>query len=135
MVIFYDYKLFFKNNQNGVVLFEKSFSLSEIKLDYFLSPTNLESNHLRELRSFEKSESIIALSNLDQLFYVEYTPKTNELTRFKSNADLRFNSYHINKNILVGLSKTTKEFKFVFYNELYSEAKEFYRQEICDAIA
>ncbi len=118
LALFYDHQLFVVDTRAGSILLEKNFTMPEIKVDYFLSPTNLNSNSLFNLTPVENSNCFLALSNLDQLVLVDYLSRGStlspELKKIVSNSSsIKFSSYKVNKNILVAFSKNAN--KFVFY--------------------
>lgn len=113
LILFINTSLFMIDTTTGSILAQTDLAIEEIKLDYFLSPTNLNSNRLTHLTPISNSNDLLGLSNLNQLVYIEY--KSGRVSRFYTDTTTQFTSFKIYQhNMLIALNSNDK--KFIFYD-------------------
>ena len=64
LALFYDYRIYLIDIQIGRIIFTKDLAQPSMSAEFFLSPTNLESNRLYKLTAIEITDCLVALSNL-----------------------------------------------------------------------
>ena len=113
IVLFYDCSIFFIDSNNGMILFIKDFSLPEVDADYFLSPTNLQTNQLIKLTPVECCvDAILATSNLKHLNFITFDRSLNKIGK-KFRSKNQFESFQTNQSLLCAFDKSKN--KILFY--------------------
>jgi hypothetical protein len=126
MILFYDCQIHFINTKNGEVIFRKDFTGHDMGLDYFLSPTNLPSNVFNKLTPIEYTDSLIALSNLNQLVYIEIDQGKISNKIMTDLADDKFESFRLNKSLVCAYTKI--KHAIFFYNLNILQNKKIFQQ-------
>lgn len=123
LVVFAHHSLLYFDTSSGQLVASKDLVGHEINLEYFLSPTNLFTNHLACLTPLANSNNVIALSNLNDLVFIEHinndestktttTTTTGSLNLIDSNnKHNRFDSFQVNTrvNAALALDKTNQQ--------------------------
>jgi hypothetical protein len=114
MILFYDCQIHLINLKSGEIVFHKDFTQHDIGLDYFLSPTNLPANVFEKITPIENTNSLIAMSNLNQLVYFEIE-QANISNKFMTDLSKdKFESFRLSKNFLCAYTKI--KHAIFFYN-------------------
>lgn len=122
LVVFAHHSLLYFDTTSGQLVASKDLVGHEINLEYFLSPTNLFTNHLTCLTPLANSNNVIALSNLNDLVFIEHinndegtkttTTTSGSLNLVDSNnKHNRFDSFQVNTrvNAALALDKTNQQ--------------------------
>jgi len=108
LVHFYNSILTYIDLKTKVVLFTIDFFKRDLNLEYFLSPTNLFSNKLKNLTSIKNTHNTLALNNLGDLVLIKFE-KHNNYKIIKSsssnNGSIKFESFKMNENKLIAYDK------------------------------
>lgn len=125
--IFYEYDLYVVDTQNGQVLLKHTFIDNQIDLNYFLSPTNLNSSDLYHLTPFQdpvdEFESLIALDNLNKLLVIRFNQSSKKIIRSVVNQEAKnepasIHSFVINGNMIVAYNKQDSQLLVCSVNNL-----------------
>ncbi len=117
MILFYDCQIHFIKVPSGEVNFRKDFTRHDIGLDYFLSPTNLPSNVFNKLTPIENTDSLLAMSNLGQLVYIEID-QAKIANKIVTDLTDKFESFKLNKSLVCAYTKIKQAIFFYNLNSL-----------------
>lgn len=122
LVLCAHHSLLFIDSSTGKVAFTKDLDGHQINVEYFLSPTNLSTNHLAKLTAIVNSDNVIALSNLKNLVFVEHnniddSDSSTRINLFDSdNKRNQFDSFQINFKAQVALALDKTNFELVVFD-------------------
>lgn len=94
------------------IVFKIDFSERILNVEFFLSPTNLFSNKLRNLISMENTHNLIALNNLNDLILIKLEKgKSYKIIKssLRNKSEMKFESFKINKMQLIAFCKTNSK--------------------------
>ena len=122
-VIFLNTELIFIDlNSKNILLRQNIDNLDESSLKYFLSPTNIALNKLKNLQNVStNSDDLVALGNLDNLVYINYDFTKNKVKIFESNETAKnraFVSFVIRDKIIIGHDKLNNKLIGFDLNEM-----------------
>ncbi|RMZ98119.1 hypothetical protein BpHYR1_032582 [Brachionus plicatilis] len=100
LVYTHDQSLYYFDTTNGKLLNSKSFREQSMNIDYFLNPTSLSLCYFKNLAPVEKSDNLILLDNIGNIYFVHYLVETNEIRSFRTK-NFIFDSFTINKDKLL----------------------------------
>jgi hypothetical protein len=86
--------------------------------NYFLSPTNLFLNNIFNLNACINSDNIIGQGNLKNILFISYNNNSNKIRIQTTNSRQSFDSYVLNKNILLAYDMNNEQLIGYNLNEL-----------------